>query len=212
MTGFHSNWSDLLRQDASKHFKLLNVKNRGIELKSESGKGRFLLADLPDNVAVVKCPDEQNAYFRQKEKQSPSFDKGPTSICDYMILFQNEKSRPKIDVLFIELKSNPKEPIQGVQQIICTVPLMYYIVTALRTHFEYEFDDQEMRQHYLLWQQGKSFRKSSGHRESQGSNRLLPCRPLPKSLQRKLSKTSRPKDFYICSDDRLNFSRIIPPT
>lgn len=211
MTGFHYNLSDLLRQGKG-NLKLLDVKNNEIELKSEAGKGRYLLADLPDNVAVIECPDEQNAYFRQKEKQSPSFDKGPTSICDYMILFQNEKSHSKIDILFVELKSNPKDQTQGVQQIICTVPLMYYIVTALRTHFEYEFDDQEMRQHYLLWKQGKSFRKSSGHRESQGSNRPLPCRSLPKSLRHKLSKTSRPNDFYICSDDRLNFSRIIPPT
>lgn len=198
-----SNLKDLLRTDREEHFKFLCVRSSEIGLEETHGGHNVSKVTLNniclENVAILKCPSAQSSYFK---------DGGARKICDYIILCQASAPDPRIDVIFVELKKHltDKKAKDGMWQILCTVPIMYYIVAALRIHFQHKFKIREMRQHYLLWESGKNQKFLDKRRMKQQKSKVT---AIVKADSELLSDIGCQENFYTCKSKILNFSEIL---
>ena len=119
------------------------LKNNDAELKELQHPGMNIkVTDVPKGGVVVKIPGGSHSAMIDNQK-------GYTKICDYLILVP---CNDHIDVYFIELKKslNPDPqgiPEKGCNQIICTIPVLEYLVSMVNIHHG---KNEKVNQHYVV--------------------------------------------------------------
>ena len=150
---------------------------------------KVTLAKLPDNenksVIVFKIPKSGKLHI-SKLAEVKNYKKS----CDYFILSEKNK---EVDILLIELKSTHINN-EAYGQILCTVPIMEYLISMAQIHFDVK---KNIQMHYVVIAE-----KFSDKIGKQIIKITESC--IPKTIKYKDKKY---KIFY--SDPKIHFNKLI---
>jgi hypothetical protein len=133
---------NLLNELLDKKFTICPSKDGKIKLK-EPNVSRHKIYGLPPAAVAVRLPTGQEGFLNQ--------DKEPyTQICDYLIFIPDND---KLKIVFCELKSgvDKDEKEKGGKQIVSTIPLLQYFLSAIENHFGEKWSVSEI---YALFGKG----------------------------------------------------------
>ena len=108
-------------------------------LKEQKNDMQVSVTGLPDHGFVFKVPEKGRTHIG-----TLSGEKGLKQSCDYLIFIAYNNS---VDVYFIEMKKSLEDGRlkKACDQILCTVPVLRYLVSMVKVHFEI---DLEVRMHF----------------------------------------------------------------
>jgi hypothetical protein len=134
---------NLLNELLDKKFTICPSKDGKIKLK-EPNVSRHKIYGLPPAAVAVRLPTGQEGFLNQ--------DKEPyTQICDYLIFIPQKGA---LTVILCELKkgvkSDSEKALAGCQ-IVSTIPLLQYFLSAIENHFGEKWSVSEI---YALFGKG----------------------------------------------------------
>ena len=111
--------------------KYCQTITNNLELKDSQSKQKVSITKLPNKVLVIDIPRGVHLGIIE-DLQNPKIKKS----CDKLILVQRNNA---MDAYFIEMKktltlSGKDAPEKACTQIICTIPILDYLVSMVRTH------------------------------------------------------------------------------
>ena len=146
--------------------------NNNASLKDQHSGMAVKLTEFPKCGLVFSVPSEGKSHIGAVKAK-----KDYKKSCDYLIFVP---CNGYIDTYFIELKKTlypnyQDGPVKGCNQIICTIPVLEYLISMVNVHYE---ETQKVNQYYVV----------IGERESAKLDKQGVKPSRPKSVQYKRKK------------------------